>query len=311
MLQTTEVPPQVQPLQHAATFVREGFVTLNPAQANVILRECQYDRQRKVDGSHVAVLAELMKRGLWERKDKIDFARIGGRLSLVNGYHRMSAQVDAGKNIEWTIVIHECQSDAEVRTLYHKFDTNVRKRSDQNILQGVNFSETHGIGATMAKSLFAAVPIIANGLSAGNRSSASGLFERRITDDRLTLAAHYAEEARRLERLIATAPKHVRRALRPATITAVALVTLKSSPDVAADFWGGLAENDGLRRGDPRATLLQTIIDRDFSRSAVQAAVSACALAWNAHWERRELKIIKFHPGRTMRLLGTQYTVRT
>lgn len=42
-MQSIEAAPPVQ-LQHAAAFVREGFVTLNPAQANTILRECQYDR---------------------------------------------------------------------------------------------------------------------------------------------------------------------------------------------------------------------------------------------------------------------------
>lgn len=262
--------------------------------------------------NHVAVLAELMRRNLWERKDKLDFARIGGRLVLVNGYHRMNAQVEAAKNVEWTIVIHECKAEADVRRLYHKFDTNVRKRTDENIIQGSDFAAAHGLSKAMARALYGAVPIISTGLSNGRVDAAkTGLFDRRITDNRLALAAEYAPAAALYERMIDPSVGVVRRKLHLSTVAAVALVTISASAEVGADFWGGLALNDGLRRGDPRATLLQTMIDRDFGRGLAQSPILACTLAWNAYWERRDLKIIKLMTGRTLRLLGTSYTVRT
>lgn len=309
-MQSTELQLTVQPMQHAATFVREGFVTLNPAQMNVILRECQYDRQRAISADHVSVLAEMMRRGLWERKDKIDFASLDGRLILVNGYHRANAQIDAGQNIEWTIVIHSCATDAEVRSLYYRFDTNVRKRSDENILNGVDFASENKIRATTAKALFGAAPMIANGLLSGTVKSAENIFAKRIMDDRLETARVYAPAALVLENLIALAPEPVRKKLRIKTIFAVALVTVHHQPEVAANFWGGLTKNDGLRRGDARATLLQDIMSRNFHAGLVSQGFAVPAIAWNAFWDRRDLKVInKVSAGRTIRLHGTPYTV--
>lgn len=315
MIQNTETAAQVQQLQHAATFIREGFVTLNPAQANAVLRECPYDRQRNIDKLHVAVLAELMRRGLWEPKDKLDFARLGSRLILVNGYHRMSAQVAAGKNIQWTIVIHDCGDEASVRQLYYKFDTNVRKRTATNIVQGADIAQEYGLSKTMAQALFAAVPTIASGLVTGNRFSATQtatLFAQRIADDRFDLVREYADSARAFEATIKPAPAKVRSKLLRSGVLALALVTVKEQMPVAEEFWGGLAMNDGLRRYDPRATLLNDLLDRNFGKGSMQQVISVPATAWNAFWERRDLKVInKVAHGRSFRLLGTPYTVRT
>ena len=199
-MQITEAPSAVQPLQHAATFLREGFVTLNPAQAGVILRECAYDGQRKVDKDHVAVLAEQMRRKSWLKRGGIDFARLNGRLILANGYHRLTSQIEAAVNIEWTVVIHECRAADEVRDLYHKFDTNVRKRTNIMVLNGIGFADEVGISKTAASALFGAAPIIATGLRSPHGNDKTRLFAQRLADDRLRTSQGLPPQAHTPER---------------------------------------------------------------------------------------------------------------
>ena len=295
-------------------FIREGFVTFTPAQANAVLRGCTYDRQRKIDKLHVATLRELMQRGSWTAKDKLDFAVLDGRIILVNGYHRMTAQAESGQNIEWTVAIHQCSDVAEVRGLYFGFDTNVRKRSENNILQGVGFGEQHGILAKTAKSLYRAAPIIAAGMVVGSVSvrggSTADLKVQRIVDARLEFAEQFAAEAKAIENLMKPADKRLAQKMMSGGFFAVALVTMKHQPERAHEFWGGLFLNDRLRRGDPRSTLHADMLTRDYKHGLMQQTVMVPTKAWNAFFEGRDLKLIKVQQGQQFRLLGTPYTVR-
>lgn len=308
--------PIHQSAQHPLGFIREGFVTFTPAQANAVLRECTYDRQRKIDKMHVATLRELMQRGSWTPKDKLDFAvMMDGRLILVNGYHRMTAQAESGQNIEWTIATHLCRDLADVRGLYFKFDTNVHIRSENNILQGVGFGEQHGILTKTAKSLYRAAPIIASGMVVGSVSARGGSIDdlrvQRIVDARLEFAEQFVAEAKAIEKLMKPADKRVAKKMMSSGFFATALVTMKHQPDQAYEFWGGLFLNDRLRRGDPRSTLHADMLTRDYKHGLMQQTVVVPTKAWNAFFENRDLKIIKVQQGQKFRLLGTPYTVRT
>lgn len=300
--------------QDPLRFIKEGFVTFTPAQANEVLRQCAYDRQRKIDKLHVATLRELMQSGSWTPKDKLDFAVIDGRLVLVNGYHRMTAQADSGQDIEWTIATHQCADLSDVRGLYFKFDTNVRKRSESNILQGVGFGEQHGILAKTAKALYRAAPIIASGMMVGSVShrggTAADLRVQRIVNARLEFAEQFVAEAKAIEKLMKPADSRVAGKMMSGGFFAVALVTMKHQPERAHEFWGGLFLNDRLRRGDPRSTLHADMLTRDYKHGVMQQTVVVPTKAWNAFFESRDLKIIKVQQGQQFRLLGTPYTVR-
>lgn len=308
----SEVTAEVQPLQHVALFVREGFVTLNPAQANMILRECQYDRQRestKVGKDHVITLAELMRRKSWRRGGGIDFARINGRLILVNGYHRMAAQVASAVNVEWTVVIHECRTTEDVRALYYKFDTNIRKRTSGQVLGGVGFAEETGLSKTMATALYGSAPIIATGLISPRGSDSRRLFAQRLVEDRLDIAKEYLPEAAVFEKLLSRSTTTLKRKLLLKGVVAVALVTLRALPDLAEEFWGGVAGNDGLRKGDPRLALVECLLSRALNVGSANASIASAAMAWNAFEAGRTLKEVRLGSKGLIKVRGTRYTV--
>ena len=298
------VEKQVQP-QGLEAFVVEGFTSLSPLNANHILREGTYDRQRKVSKEHVEVLADIMRRGCWEPKDKIDFALYDGRLTLVNGYHRMHAQVLSGKTILWTIVVHPCRSLDDVRSLYYKFDTNTRIRGAAQILSGVGFADETGLSKIMSAALYGAVPVIAAGFSKAPRDR--DYLTTRGTDRRLMVAREYVPAAKRYEECLGRLPARVGSKFRSAGVTAVALVTLRYQPVKAAEFWKGAAENDGLAKGDPRLALHNDLISRAMNAGQAIQSAFVPAYAWNAWFEDREIKIIKVYSNRTPTIAGTPF----
>jgi hypothetical protein len=83
-----------------------------------------------------------------------------------------------------------------------------------------------------------------------------------------------------------------KRGLLTPSVVAVALLTLRDQPAKAKEFWDGVAMDDGLRRGDPRHTLVKTLRDRPLRGSHSEGGRIA-STAWNAYYSNRELTFIR------------------
>jgi hypothetical protein len=305
-MNTTRLAAVSQP---AFGFLREGLVTLNPAQANMILRELPYEHQRDLTRakSHIATLAEQMSRKLWLSKTQIDFARVGDRLILVNGHHRMAAQVQAAANILWNITFHDCADMTAVANLYWRFDTTLRKRSASNILTGLGFAEEHGLSATIASALWGAAPIIANGMRFSVYQNGTAAL---LIDDRQAVAQRFVPQAMQMQEFIAAANPAVRQRLRVSSRFAVALVTLHYQPTLAVPFWQGLCADDGLAKNDPRKALLNDMQVRNGKMGAAAASMMAVARSWNAFFSDERLALVRVGTSSSVKIAGTPFTVR-
>jgi hypothetical protein len=299
-MQTGNHPP--------SNFVREGVTRLNPAQAAFVLRQFAYARNRDVSKAqvHVATLTEIMRRGGWTPREQIAFARLGGRLILMNGHHRMAAQAASGVDIEWSIVIHDCRSESEVAALYTTFDTNIRKRSDENVMSALDVAAILNVNSRFARGAWRAAPFLAVGLDT-SRGANIGLA-RSISDERLRIVRVWERETQELQRAMSTGDGFIRdKVTRSGSVCATALVTMRADLKNGFEFWRGLSENDGLKRGDPRGTLREWLMDGTTRRS-VSAPPFAVARAWNAFVEGDDLRILRIS-GAPIRIAGTTYTV--
>lgn len=293
--------------QGPLAFVQEGFTAFSPLEANAILKEAAYDRQRKISADHVSVLADLMRRKEWEPRDKVDFALLNDRLILVNGYHRMTAQVMSGATIEWTVVIHRCKDEEAVRSLYYKFDTNTRVRTSSQIMAGVDFAGTHGLNGKVASALFNAVPVIASGFKYGHK--AKDVLTNKVMDRRLRVAGEYVAAAKKFQACLDGAPVKIRSKLLRGGVTAVALVTVRYQPIRAVEFWTGVVQNDGLRKGDARLALHNDLLSRNIDANAARAMTSSYipARAWNAFFFAEDLQQIRVPSEPVISIAGTPY----
>lgn len=290
MLDTLKAKDQ----QVCADYIHEGVVKLTAAEMHRVLQECAYEHQRNVSERHVAVLTDLMKRDKWQPKSQLDFALLNGRLILVNGYHRGFAQVASGKAISWAVAIHPAKTEADLRSLYFAFDTNVRARSSRDILNAYEFAETAGLPSEMADALYRAVPFIASRFQTApdKRDNLSA----KAVDRRLAIAADYAKAAARYAACLEGMTGTRKKKFYSAGLTAVAVITFRYQSETAWQFWSGVAQNDGLKRGDARHALVSDLMTRVNKNGWSAYSFGPAIIAWNAFFNDRQLQMIKVYP---------------
>lgn len=291
-------------------FIKEGFVRLTAAQAAIIAQECRYWNQHRdktqVGEAHKKVLADIMRRDQWRPREKIDFARVGGKLVMVNGHHRVPAQAASGKTIEWVIVIHECADEAAVDALYCTFDTNQRTRGTANVLDAIGLAEMIGCKKETARWLYDAVPLIHSGFNF-EKTGRDYVFDRAV-DLRVDYCKSFQGPILDWEHSVKHATSPVRRRLATQASLSVALIAFKYQPDIAKEFWGGVARDNGLMKGDPRHTYLKYLRFETRENEALSmhfAPALYAALAWNAWFETRHISILKAYEGASLRIAGT------
>lgn len=285
--------------------LREGRVSISPALAERILAEANYARQRRVYGHHVALLADAMRRNRWTAGSQIAFGWLGGRLHLVNGQHRMHAIIAAQRTIEVQVLIEAVDTEAELAALYYRFDVQQRRRSTSEVLNAAEIAQQHGLSAGMTKAAFEAVALIGNGLKPINYQQEP--VKARSVDARLDAARAWWPTAGLFQQAIKRADTTLKAKLLSTGVVAVGLVTLRYQPEKAEAFWRGVAADDGLRVGDPRRTLIKDLMGRRLNVGRQAQAVIVSALAWNAFFLGKPLKILKVYEGADPKVLGTPF----
>lgn len=287
------------------TTIAEGRLHVGPTLAKSIIEQNSYELQRPIQRHHVLLLAHMMKNGGWNEGSQLAFARINKRLILVNGYHRLSAIILSELTQEFQVLIVDVEDMDAVGTLYARFDTGTRKRTNAEIFSAMSFSEKYGIGKNVANRLIRAATILENGF---HRAHYTEKPEIQDVDYKIAISAKWAKPAILFQDLIKGAAPFLKDRLLSAGIMAVALATLVHQQGKAVPFWKGIAEDDGLRVGDPRKALARDLLTRNLhSGNRRQAEVSA-STAWNAWYSNRSLKLVKFYgENAKFSILGTPW----
>lgn len=287
--------------------IREGRVIITPELAEKILSDANYDRQRSVDHRDVGVYAEMMRRGLWDLTDPISFARFNSNLILVNGQHRCHAVVAYGRPVEFRVAINECATLAELKALFYRFDTVMRRRTDHQVLSAIDLAAEHSVSKSIATATYRAIGIIANGFSTPSNYTvkSEAAAKLKIVDLRVEACTPWWPAAQQLEEAMKRALPELRPRILRATTFSVALITMRYQQARAVEFWRGVAENDGLKRTDVRHLFVRDLLGRDVSTGVVDQGILTASIAWNAWYEGRQLKIIKVAEGMGVRIAGT------
>jgi hypothetical protein len=287
----------------------DGVVKVAPGIARRILDELNFPEQRRVDSSRIYSHGDNIRRGDWMEGHPITLVLLpDGRIWLVDGQHRLHAIASQDQAIAVTVRIVPMESEKEARFFYAGFDQKNSVRTDRQILDAVDITGETGLRSATTTHLFRAAPLLLNGLepiaAAVARATDSDVF---LQANKLAIVREWSAEAKAFEKVLDRATiKGLRLKLCGSGVMAVALYTLRHQPKKAQDFWHGLAGNDGLRKGDPRATLLADLMfNRALNVGSHRQKVQQPAAAWNAFCEGRDLKIIKCIDGAALTLWGT------
>ncbi|MFA5386773.1 MAG: hypothetical protein WC322_00040 [Candidatus Paceibacterota bacterium] len=286
---------------------KDGVINIAPGIAKRILDELNFPGQRKVSESRVYGHRYAIIKGDWLEGHAITFAELpDGRVLLVDGQHRLTAISQSEASVPVTVRIVPVENIKEAQQFYTGFDQKNSVRTDKQILDAVEASRETGLTTRMTIALYAATPLLLNDLEPvsgyGMKNKNLSLF---MQHNRLAALHEWAKEARAYSVLIKPATKELASGLRLPGVMAVGLYTLRHQPAKAQEFWTGMANQDGLRKNDPRATLYRDILTRSLNMGSIRQRVQMPALAWNAWCEGRDLKIIKCIEGASLALWGT------
>lgn len=272
-----------------------GVVNMSPGTAKRILEELNFPGQRPISSSRVYGKALAIVTGDWVESFQIDFSALpDGRIWLVDGQHRLTAISQQQAPVPITVRLIDVDSEKDAKRLYAGYDLTDSVRTTKQIIDAVGIANELGISEKLARLIYESAPILLN-----NMEPIVGSVNVRLHPDvftrqkRMEAVSEWASEAKEFEQIIAPAAAVLKARIKTTGPLAVGLYTLRHQPSRARDFWSGIAKNDGLRRGDPRATLIQDYLTRVVNGGSIRQRVQQSTLAWNAFCENRDLKIIK------------------
>lgn len=286
------IKPEGKELQPLSKIIVNGVVAITPELALRIILECGYERQRGVRPMHVSALAVQMRRKEWTPGTQIHFAKMtDGWLRLIDGQHRLHAVVEANTTVIFQVLVTDATNETEVARLYRRHDRLSIHRTIDDVLKAEGIPGAHEITVASARGVFNAVLVIGSGFAFSSRSARVDPYLFRSDEARLRLCEPWWPVAVQHADAISKAPHPIKKFLTAQGPLAVALVTLRDQEAKADAFWRGLANNDGLKRDDPRSAYLRYLAIGK-ARAGFWSA-KAASVAWNAFYDNRELDYVR------------------
>jgi hypothetical protein len=298
------IPAIIKNLLHRSG---DGIVKIAPGIAKRILEETNFEGQRPIRQARVNDHLGRLEAGRWQPSFAISFAALpDGTLILVDGQHRLSAIIEFDAPAPVRVLLHEVASEEDARSLYIGFDASVSVRTTGEVLDAVQLGGSLNIKKNVRNAIYRALVLLNNNFE----HARSNMLTSAMTtgqDIRINQFKDWEPQAVRWNEIYSVADRSHSRSLLTAGATAVGLYTLKHQPAKAYEFWRGIAANDGLKKLDPRHTLIQDFHTRVLNAGSARQSVQAPVLAWNAFYEGRTLKIIKCIEGAEIRIAGTPF----
>lgn len=285
----------------------DGIIKIAPGIAGRVLAETNFDGQRPVRASRVQEHLGRLLTEAWAPSFAISFARLpDGSLILVDGQHRLSAIAQYEQPVSVRVLLHDVANEAEARRIYIGFDPATSARTTSEVLDAIQLGGQLQIRKQVRNATYRALVLLHNKFEFGraNMMRAAAAINQ---DARIEAFAEWEQQAKQWNEIYGQADHAHARSLLTTGVTAVGLYTLKYQPSRAYDFWLGVAENNGLKKFDPRHTLIQDFHTRALNSGSSRQSVQAPVLAWNAFFEGRPLKIIKCIEGADIRIAGTPF----
>ena len=284
-------------------------VEMHPDNALHIVENYNYKNQRRYNQNQGLLLTEVIKQGDFRAYTPIDFAVCDGVPHLVNGQHTLRA-IFMSKQPVWLCVhFHRKNSLAEIHSLYSKYDTSVGRQRGLRDVVG-ELGDELGLNNRESDSLGVAVYYLHDGFRiVGGNDSPDRRYAKKNFELRKELMREWCPEAKMYFKCIKEAGVSDKALFYRSAIMAVALLTLREQPEKALPFWQGVAEDDGLRKGDPRKALINWLRHNDSTRYGYlqHRAASAC---WNAWYTDRQLTKVYPKTDGALKICGTPIHVK-
>lgn len=241
-------------------------------------KTCNFPRQRNIRDLNVVRLGVEMEKGRFIQGTPIFMVVMpDGQQYIVNGNHTLEAIAYSGKPQWLTFIFLQVDTFEEAAAIYISFDLH-KGRTWEDALKASGRDLTQ----PMAKQSAAAVKLIMSGFKYAPENVEAN--SSRLS--RFDVMDAYNGPAGLLQEAMKSAPPLNQRIVMRAAVLAVALETALYDAETAVRFWGGLAQDNGLTKGDARKTLLQWLLSHKAAKGIdAYLQTRACAIAWNKFTE--------------------------
>lgn len=262
---------------------REILTKIDPEEANKQLENNMFGSQRPLRLYHVNMLSREMENGYFLTGD-IAIANCNGHKYLVNGQHTLHAVKKSGKAIRVKISEYECESVADVSSLFRRFDNNLCRS-----LADVSVAEANALGIEWKKRV---VQLVVTAASMRNQlNGKSGVKNRKAE-----LLKDYEKHGDFLASLLEPwkVSKHL---MRGAVVDAIFRTYEKDEAD-AWYFWERVKTGERLDSTDPEYLLREFLIATRSRLSSIRRGdrevLYKCIYAWNSFRDGKLCKVLKY-----------------
>jgi len=274
-------------------------VIVTPAMARTLRDTCHFERQRDIKPANIERLLSEGRRGTFVPGTPVFVCVLPDKsMHIVNGNHTLEMVAALGHPVPLTFIYVQAEDLNAAGTIYATFDIH-KMRTWLDGMRAVGLTDDSGVG----RSALPALGLIIAGFAYDPQAIAT--LSR---DLRFKLFEEYRDAMTVLAAALKGSPKEAQQKIRAAPVFCVALATARYQPTAAAEFWGGMAHDDGLGKDDPRKALMRFVTN---SRSKKQASrtetVRAAILAWNAHFRGDTLETCKPNAAKHVKILGTPF----
>jgi hypothetical protein len=275
-----------------------SVVLVTPEMARHMRDTMHFARQRKLSQQNISRLALEMAAGRFTPGTQIYITVLpDGTELVINGNHTLEAVFKSGNAQFLTITRVFVANEDEAGKIYSVFDIH-KTRSWTDSLRAVGME---GITVNSAK-FVAGINFLKSGFghNFGTPSqSRSEVFE---------LMEEYKDAAEILHHARQGGDQTLYAYINRSPVMAVALATARYQPVAAEEFWSAVARDNGLHVGMPAKTLITYLRDHKAGGGERQKNMAmACALAWNAYFEGRELARLNVGLAKEFKLRGTAW----
>jgi hypothetical protein len=277
---------------------RDSSTVVSPDMAAEWLERYKYAHNRPLSLGTVVRYADMMQSGKFLNNSELVFVRYHGARFLINGQHRLAAQVRASATVSYILIEHEAYSEYDINLRYGLQDTG-RPRRFRDMYHSLGVCDELGMTANQIDAVASAMNFMKSDLHGKNSAMPR--------QDLIALVRLYAPFARHYCNLIVGSPKIMGRAMMRQSTLSVALLSLRYIADAAVrisapsidEFWRGVAIDDRISVTDPRkyasrhlmeSTVRKTAatVERRFARPSYSSRY--LIQCFNAYMERRDLK---------------------
>ena len=265
-----------------------GIIKLTADEAEYIVENMAFERQRDIDHKHVGNLTDEMEHDEWVGMSMMLFAHHRRRLWLIDCQHRLRAQVEHARRISKPVtrsfIVQVVREDAAVA--YARLDSRQKKRGAHVVAEALGLD----IPPALLKPALGAAAYAARYLTRVNTTVQVGNRKVYRADQPYRDSIRYVQERHdaftAFDKTLSDLTDHdkrVRKALLSTKILPICIETIVSRADDALRFWRSVVSGQNAEaparyvRDRMHAPIPHLAKKPDYVRAIATAA------GWNAH----------------------------